>query len=237
MRAIPALDLRDGACVQLVGGSYEREAVRLADPLSVALRWRDAGFADLHIIDLDAATGRGSNADLVSLIIRESGMRCQVGGGVRSRDVVARLVDDGADRVILGTRALEDFAWLTEVATEFASRIIVAADTVNRVVVSRGWQHSTGRSIVDVVTDLETVPLAAILVTAVHKEGLLAGPDLDLVNEALAASQHPIQASGGITTMSDLDALSALGVDAAVLGMALYTGALDPHSTSLQHSA
>lgn len=232
MLAIPALDLRDGACVQLVGGSYDAEAIRIADPLAVALQWEAAGFQDLHIVDLDAATGRGSNASLVAQIVRESRLRCQVGGGIRDTDAMERVLDLGAQRVVVGTRALEDPAWLSETAARFPGCIVVAADTAERVVVTRGWQSATGTLVTDVVLSLAALPLAAVLVTAVHKEGRLTGPDFDLMRDVVAVSELPIQASGGITTMADLQTLETIGIGAAVLGMALYTRTLDPRTTA-----
>ena len=232
MRAIPAIDLRDAACVQLIGGSYAREAVRIADPVAVARRWEDAGFRELHIVDLDAATGVGSNAGTIADIVRMTSMHCQVGGGIRSSDAVARVLDAGADRVVMGTRALEDADWLLETATAFPNRVVVAADVLDNTVVVRGWQNSTGRSIQQVLASLATVPLAAVLVTAVHKEGRMAGPDLDLAASVMSASTQPVQASGGIASLADIRALAELGVSAVILGMSLYTGALDPRLTS-----
>ena len=117
MIAIPAVDLREGACVQLVGGSYDRERIRLTDPVSVARAWAQLGFPRLHVVDLDAATGRGSNAELVRELIRESEADVQVGGGVRDAETIERLLADGADRVVVGTRALEEPEWLEHVAS------------------------------------------------------------------------------------------------------------------------
>ena len=234
MRAIPALDLRDGACVQLVGGSYADEAVRITDPVGVASRWKAAGFRDLHIVDLDAAVGVGANTALVEEIVRVSGMQCQVGGGVRSASAIRALLDAGAMRVILGTRALEDPQWLSAMSEEFPYRIVVAADTRGREVVTRGWQNGSGISIIDVTRSLDELPLAGILVTAVHKEGRMTGPDLELMRDVVQATRLAVQASGGITTPDDMNALQDLGISAAVLGMSLYTGALDPVLTSTE---
>lgn len=227
MKAIPALDLRDGACVQLVGGSYDAEAVRISDPLSVALRWEDAGFTDLHIVDLDAATGRGSNTTVVDTIVRQSRLRCQVGGGLRDEKDLTRLADLGVDRMVVGTRALLDRDWLVEMTTLFPNRVVLAADSMERRVVTHGWQAHTGDLVTDVVASVSSLSLAGILVTAVHREGRMAGPDLELMSDVIASTSLPVQASGGIASQADLDALHTRGVSAAVLGMALYKGALD----------
>ena len=228
MIAIPAVDIRGGACVQLVGGSYEHERVRLDDPLGVARSWANHGFRRLHIVDLDAATGRGANDDLVRDILGERTMDMQVGGGVRSGETIERLLADGAHRVVIGTRALEEMAWLAEMTSLFPNELIVAADVRERRIVTRGWARTLPRDILDAVEELNGLPLGGLLVTAVHKEGQLGGTDLPLMEDVAELSEAPVIASGGITTMDDLRALADRGVAATVIGMALYTGALDP---------
>jgi phosphoribosylformimino-5-aminoimidazole carboxamide ribotide isomerase len=232
MIAIPAVDLREGACVQLVGGAYDAERIRLDDPLEVARSWRRAGFGTLHVVDLDAATERGSNASIVRTLAAEPGLTVQVGGGVRTQAAIERALDDGAARVVVGTRAIEEPAWLQAAAERFPARIVVAADVRGEQVVTRGWAHGSTLSVYDVVDALATLPLAAILVTAVHREGRLEGPDLDLLERVAARAAVPVQAAGGITTAGDLRALERRGVAAAIIGMALYTGALDGRATA-----
>ena len=228
MIAIPAVDLREGRCVQLVGGEYAKERVRLEDPLAVVRDWARLGFQRVHIVDLDAATGRGSNMAVVRELLRETSLEAQVGGGLRDTDAVERALDDGAARVVVGTRAVEDPDWLAELADEFPDEIIVAADVRDRKVVTRGWRHTLPQDVVDLAEELNALPLAGLLVTAVHKEGRLAGTDLPLMEDVAEASRHPVIASGGITRVADLRALADRGVAAAVIGMALYTGTLDP---------
>jgi phosphoribosylformimino-5-aminoimidazole carboxamide ribotide isomerase len=237
MIAIPAIDVREGTCVQLVGGAYERERVRLDDPCAVARSWAECGFHDLHVVDLDAATGRGANRALVERLLDARAARIQVGGGIRSTEDVARLLERGAARVIVGTRALEDPAWLAATANAFPGRLVVAADVDGRRVATHGWSRDSGRDIADALDALRPLPLAAVLVTAVHREGRLAGPDLALVDAVVGRSSFPIHASGGITTMNDLHALARAGVSAAILGMALYTGALDPRAVATEFAA
>jgi phosphoribosylformimino-5-aminoimidazole carboxamide ribotide isomerase len=227
MIAIPAVDLRDGVCVQLVGGSYARERVRLADPVAVARDWHRRGFSRLHVVDLDAATGKGANDNVVSDILRESAAEVQVGGGVRSTERLETLVGQGATWVITGTRALADQRWLEEIAAVHPGRIVVAVDVKHGRPVARGWTESVALSLRDVVGQLERVPLAGLLVTAVDVEGQERGPDLALVDEVLSMTSHPLLAAGGITTIEDLRALERRGVSGAVIGMALYTGSLD----------
>ena len=227
MIAIPAIDLRDGACVQLVGGDYAAERIRLEDPLSVARHWANCGFETLHVVDLDAATGRGHNQKIVRDLLEEDEVDVQVGGGVRDSDTTERLLEEGASRVIVGTRALEEPEWLAVIAERFPGVIVVAADVRERLIVTRGWSRQLTRDVLDVMDELNDLPLAAVLVTAVHREGSMSGADLFLIEDVAERSGHPLIAAGGIATINDLRQLEDRGVSAAVLGMALYTGAVD----------
>jgi phosphoribosylformimino-5-aminoimidazole carboxamide ribotide isomerase len=235
--AIPAVDLREGACVQLVGGSYDHESIRLTDPVRVACGWAQLGFEWVHVVDLDAATERGSNAALVAEVIRECGAQVQAGGGVRDAEAIERLLDAGAERVVLGTRAVEDANWLERMASGFGARLVVAADVRERRVVTRGWQRTLRRHVLDLIEDLNDLPLAGVLVTAIHREGQMQGPDLRLMEDAVRASVHPLLASGGITTLDDLRRLAAARIAGAVLGMALYTGALESRRVAEEFGA
>ena len=228
MIAIPAVDLRDGACVQLVGGSFAQEKVRIENPVDVARSWEHYGFRRLHVVDLDAATGRGSNITVVRSLLFDSGVPIQVGGGVRSSELVEELLEAGASRVIVGTRAIEEPEWLAELAARHPGEIIVACDVRERRVTTRGWAHTLPLDILDVVDELNSLPLAGLLVTAVHREGQMKGTDLPLMEDVAESSNFPVYASGGVATMQDLRALEHRGLAGVVIGMALYTGALDP---------
>jgi phosphoribosylformimino-5-aminoimidazole carboxamide ribotide isomerase len=236
MIALPAVDLREGACVQLVGGEYTDERVRLADPVAVARDWARYGFRRLHVVDLDAATGRGSNREVVADLLRDTSVALQVGGGVRSATQIEELLASGATAVVVGTRALEDSDWLARVATTYPNEILVAADVRDRRVVTHGWSRTLPREIIDVTEELSTLPLAGLLVTAVHREGRMQGTDLFLMEDVVDAASFPVFASGGIASTADLRALADRGVAAAIIGMALYTGALDPWQTAEEFS-
>ncbi len=229
MLAIPAVDIREGACVQLLGGSYDAERVRLADPVAVALEWADKGFSRLHVVDLDAATRRGDNRSIVRRILRERRAEVQVGGGLRSTDLVESALDDDARYIVLGTRALTDMDWLSEIANDHPGTIILAADVRNRRVVTDGWSKTLALNVLDLVEEVASLPLASLLITAVHREGSMSGVDLPLMEDVVEASAFPVIAAGGVGGMNDLHALSDRGVAATVIGMALYTGALDPY--------
>jgi len=237
MLAIPAIDLRDRHCVQLVGGDYHAESVRLDDPVAVARRWAAAGFSRLHVVDLDAATGRGDNRDLVRDLLRQVALPIQVGGGVRDEEALSSLFEDGADQVIVGTRGIEDPSWLLEQASLAPGRIILAADVRDGMVVAKGWTARTTLRLADVLCDLADAPLAGLLVTAVHKEGKMEGTDLPLIEEAVQTSPWPVVASGGVGTLQDLRNLEDRGVAAVVLGMSLYTEALDARVVAEEFAA
>lgn len=235
MIVIPAVDLRGGACVQLVGGSYAQEKVRLENPLEVSRGWAREGFTRLHLVDLDAATGRGTNLEAVRELLRDGSAEVQVGGGVRELEQVEELFAEGAAQVVVGTRAVEEPEWLGDVASRFPGAIIVAADVRERSVVTRGWARTLPTEVLDLVEDLRAFPIGGILVTAVHREGLLQGTDLALMEDLAEAAHVPVIASGGVTTMHDLRALEHRGISAVVVGMALYTGALDATAVAQEY--
>lgn len=232
MIAVPAIDLRGGMAVQLVGGRPGSERVRIPDPLSLANRWSSAGFTELHVVDLDAALADGDNRTVIATLLRKSGLPCQVGGGIRDDDAVDAMLQTGARRVIVGTRAIEDPEWLAKVADRRPRRLVVAADARDGHVVTRGWTRSTDLVVEDFVKSLEGLPLAGILVTDVGREGRQEGADVALFARLAASTGVPLQAAGGITTTEDLRALRDAGVSRAILGMAIHTGTLDPDETA-----
>ena len=227
MIVIPAIDLREGACVQLVGGSYEDERVRLADPLAVAARWSALGFRRLHVVDLDAATGRGDQRALVRRLIEGSGLEVQAGGGVRDERAIEELLAAGAAAVIVGTRAIRDPEWLAVAAGRFPGKLLVAADARGGEIVVEGWARGAGVDLLERLRALDPLPLAGVLVTVVDREGRVEGTDLELLGAAIAATRHPVHAAGGIAGADEIERLERLGAHAVVLGMGLYTGALD----------
>lgn len=261
MIAYAAIDLRQGRTVQLVGGRADAERVSDPDPLAVARRWLAAGFHGLHVVDLDAALGEGSNAGVVAEILAEvralaadgpsdaaeAGPRrdtasstrptVNVGGGVRDREALAALIEAGADRVVVGTRAVEDPDWLADVAAEWPGRLIVAADVRGDRVTVRGWTRTTELPATRLLERLDDVPLGAVLVTDVVREGRMAGVDADRFGGLVDTTQHPLIAAGGIGSAADLVALAAAGAAGAVLGMSLYTGRIDPQRIAREYAS
>jgi phosphoribosylformimino-5-aminoimidazole carboxamide ribotide isomerase len=228
MIVVPAIDLRDGYCVQLRGGDYGSELLRLEDPVSIAASWRDRGFKELHVVDLDAATSRGSNATIVEAISGLDGIRVHAGGGVRTDEDAARLLGAGADSVVVGTRAVSDPEWLTNLVRANPGRVSLAVDVRGGVLATEGWTVTTTSTYQDLVAAAEALDLHQIVMTAVEVEGHLAGPDFALVEAVRAATRHRLAVAGGISSRADVAALLARRVDAAVVGAALYTGALNP---------
>jgi phosphoribosylformimino-5-aminoimidazole carboxamide ribotide isomerase len=225
--AIPALDLRDGACVQLAAGSYDHEVIRIPDVIGVELAWRQYGFRHLHIIDLDAMTGRGSNTELIQTILSRTEAETQVGGGVKTREAIQQLLSDGAERVVIGRRGLEDPDWLAEMSELFPGSVIVAADVRNRMVLAQGWARIRPMLVLDLVDELNHLPLAGLIVTVSQYEDST-GSHLALMEDVADAAEFPVLAAGPFASINDLRAISDRGVAAAIIGMALYTGAMDP---------
>lgn len=235
MIAYAAIDLRGGRVVQLVGGRPDAERISLPDPVAVARRWTDAGFQALHVIDLDAALGSASDTAsraAIERIVDAVEAPVQVGGGVRDDDDVHAWLDAGAARVIVGTRAVEDRDWLERTAARHPRRLVAAVDVRGDEVVSRGWTRRTGLDAGEFMEALAPLPLAGVLVTDVAREGRMEGADADRFARLAAATAHPLVAAGGIRDIHDLHALDAAGAAGAVLGMALYTGAVDPRAAA-----
>jgi phosphoribosylformimino-5-aminoimidazole carboxamide ribotide isomerase len=236
--AYAAIDLRGGRVVQLVGGRPEHEQVSRPDPGAVAREWIAHGFAALHVVDLDAALGTGANDDSVQAVLDAAGaVPVQVGGGVRSTERAEALLAAGAARVVVGTRAVTDPRWLEELAARWPGRVVLAADVRGEEVVVNGWTAGAGVTADALLAALDTLPLAGVLVTDVAREGRMVGADVARFGRLAALSAHPLLASGGIADAGDLRALARAGAAGAVLGMALYTGALDARAVASEYRA
>jgi phosphoribosylformimino-5-aminoimidazole carboxamide ribotide isomerase len=228
MIAIPALDLRGAACVQLAADSYDRELLRIPDPVGVATAWRQYGFRHLHVVDLDGVAGHAKNSAEIQAILAATDAEVQVGGGIRDQSAIEQILSDGAQRVVIGTKALEDPDWLIDMSMAFPGCIVVAADVRDRRVLSHGWTRMHSKLVLDLIEELNGLPLAGVLVTAVHREAAMRGTDLPLMEDVTELAEFPVFASGGLGSLNDLRALEDRGVAAAIIGMALYSGAMDP---------
>ena len=231
MDLYPAIDLRGGRCVRLYQGDYGRETVYGDDPLSQARAFATAGAPWVHVVDLDAArTGEAVNRPLVAAIAAGIDAAVQTGGGVRDDAAADALLDAGVRRVVVGTAALDDPAWVRRLASRYPGQVAVGLDARGRDVAVRGWVEGSGHDLVDVARRFADAGVAALIVTEIGRDGTLTGPALDQLADVLAATELDVVASGGVGSLADLRALAALEVDGrrpagVIVGRALYEGA------------
>jgi phosphoribosylanthranilate isomerase len=225
LELLPAVDVAGGQAVQLVQGVAGSEK-RFGDPLEAALRWQEAGAQWIHLVDLDAAFGRGHNRELIASIVERVDVQVELSGGIRDDDSLSAAMATGCRRVNIGTAALEQPAWCASAIATWGDRVAVGLDVRGRTLAARGWTREGG-DLYDVLARLDIEGCARYVVTDVHKDGMLQGPNLQLLRDVCAATERPVVASGGITELADLEALSALvpdGVEGAIIGTALYEG-------------
>lgn len=226
LELLPAVDVKDARAVRLVQGELSAETA-YGNPLDVALEFQSAGAEWIHLVDLDAAFGRGSNAQLLAEVVGRLDIKVELSGGIRDDDSLRRALASGCTRVNLGTAALENPEWTARVITEFGERIAVGLDVRGHVLAARGWTQEGG-DLFETIERLERDGCARYVVTDVTKDGTLKGPNLQLLKEVCAATKKPVVASGGISSLADIQALKelhALGVEGAIVGKALYAGA------------
>jgi len=226
LELLPAVDVKDGRAVRLVQGELAKESIYGA-PLEVALEFQAAGAEWLHLVDLDAAFGRGSNATLLAEVVGALDIKVELSGGIRDDESLRRALATGCTRVNLGTAALEDPQWTERVIGEFGDRIAVGLDVRGHVLAARGWTKEGG-DLFETLARLDKDGCARYVVTDVTKYGTLAGPNLELLQSVCAATNKPVVASGGISSLADIQALcdlNATGVEGAIVGKALYAGA------------
>lgn len=225
MNILPAIDLRDGKCVQLRGGSYDRELIRLPDPISVAQSWFDAGYEKIHIVDLDSATNNGNNTSLIIEMLQKFPNTIQVGGGIRQSEDIKILLDNGAVGVMVGTKAIIDNNWRNEIVNQFPNKIIVAADIdKDQQVLISGWTEKSGKNLVETLKELEELELGGVLITSIEEEGKMEGVNIDIFKTAIENSSKRIIAAGGISNMRDVQKLEDIGITDCVIGTAMYLG-------------
>lgn len=225
LELLPAVDVVDGQAVRLTQGEAGTET-GYGDPLEAARAWVRAGAEWIHLVDLDAAFGRGSNAELLAGIVRELDVRVELSGGIRDDASLRRALNAGATRVNLGTAALEDPEWTRRAIGEHGDRIAVGLDVRGTTLAARGWTREGG-DLWDVLARLDADGCARYVVTDVTKDGTLRGPNVELLREVCARTAAPVVASGGVSTLEDIAALTALvplGVEGAIVGKALYAG-------------
>ncbi|MDA0659786.1 MAG: 1-(5-phosphoribosyl)-5-[(5-phosphoribosylamino)methylideneamino]imidazole-4-carboxamide isomerase [Planctomycetota bacterium] len=229
MQLWPAIDLLDGKCVRLRQGDYGDTTVFSDDPVDVAERWRDAGAAGIHLVDLDGARdGTLVNLSVVQRIRDKiEGVPCQLGGGVRDEAAIVRLLGLGVDRVIVGTRALREPDWLREMACRYPQQLIAGIDARDGQVATHGWLETSSVRAVDFAASFSTSPLAAVIYTDISRDGMMAGPNFAGIVAMQEALQLPLVASGGVTHLSDVVELARIGIPECIIGRALYEGSIN----------
>jgi phosphoribosylformimino-5-aminoimidazole carboxamide ribotide isomerase len=225
---LPAIDLRGGQCVRLRQGDYAQETVFGDDPAIMARRWVDQGATYLHLVDLDGARrGHPVNGDSVRRIVEAAGVPCQLGGGLRSEEHIAETLACGVARVILGTRALLDPAGCERMCRQFPGRVCLGIDARQGRVAIHGWEKDSDQSALDLARRCATWPLAAIVYTDISRDGMLEGPNVEATAELADAVSVPVIASGGVTTLDDVERLANRGLHGCIIGRALYEGRMD----------
>ena len=222
---LPAVDVADGQAVRLVQGAAGSET-HYGAPIDAAMNWQDAGAEWIHLVDLDAAFGRGSNADLVQRIVEEVNIKVEASGGLRDDASLGRVLDAGAARVNIGTAAIENPTWCDSAIARWGERIAVGLDVRGYTLAARGWT-SSGGDLWDVLARLDQAGCARYVVTDVQRDGTLEGPNLELLSEVCAHTDAPVVASGGISSLADIAAVGQLadqGVEGVIVGKALYAG-------------
>ncbi|HWB55283.1 MAG TPA: 1-(5-phosphoribosyl)-5-[(5-phosphoribosylamino)methylideneamino]imidazole-4-carboxamide isomerase [Tepidisphaeraceae bacterium] len=230
MLVIPSIDLRDGKVVRLQQGDYSREIQYSLDPIETAGTFEAAGAELMHVVDLDGAkAGRPMQVELIGEIVRATAMPVQVGGGVRSTADVQSLVDAGAARVVVGTKAIEDWAWFTALVRDsmFAGKIVLAIDAKSGMIATQAWTQTSGRRAVDIAREVSDWPLAGLLYTDVAKDGMLQGPNLQTTRELVEATKVPVIASGGVGNIEHIRQLKELPIFGVIVGRSLHEGKLD----------
>jgi 1-(5-phosphoribosyl)-5-[(5-phosphoribosylamino)methylideneamino] imidazole-4-carboxamide isomerase/N-(5'phosphoribosyl)anthranilate isomerase len=226
LELLPAVDVKDGRAVRLVQGELSAETA-YGNPLEVALEFQSAGAEWLHLVDLDAAFGRGENSKLLAEVVGKLDIKVELSGGIRDDESLQRALATGCRRVNLGTAALENPEWTAKVISEHGDRIAVGLDVRGHVLAARGWTKEGG-DLFETIERLERDGCQRYVVTDVTKDGTLKGPNLQLLKEVCNATKKPVVASGGISSLDDIAALISLneiGVEGAIVGKALYAGA------------
>jgi phosphoribosylformimino-5-aminoimidazole carboxamide ribotide isomerase len=228
MLIYPAIDLRGGLCVRLQQGDYAKETVFDSDPVSVARKWQDQGAYWLHLVDLDGAkAGRSQNGTVIERIRTSVRIPCQMGGGLRTDTDVETAFGWGVERIVIGTRALQDPAWLRSLCERYPHRVALGLDARDGFVASHGWLETSHTRATEVARQVSLWPLAAIIYTDIRRDGMLEGPNFEALAEMQAVANVPVIASGGVTSVDDVRRLRELNMSGCIIGRALYEGRID----------
>lgn len=228
MRIYPAIDIIGGQCVRLVQGDYAQQTTFSEDPLAVAKRWEAEGGTFLHLVDLDGAkSGDMPNFALIQNIARTLSVPVEVGGGIRTMDAAQAYLQAGIQRVIIGTSALRDPAFVKELAAEYGDRVAVGIDAKDGMVATAGWEEVSDVPALTLASQMEDCGVSCLIYTDIATDGMLQGPNLAAMQEMAAHVRIPVVASGGVSSVQDIVNLKKTGVEGVIVGRALYTGHVD----------
>jgi phosphoribosylformimino-5-aminoimidazole carboxamide ribotide isomerase len=225
MRVIPAIDLRGGRCVRLEQGDYGRETIFGDDPAAMAAQWESEGASRIHLVDLDGAReGRPVNVEAVRSILKLVKVPCQLGGGVRDEATIDAWLEAGLDRVIVGTRALQDPPWFRSMVEKHPGRLTLGLDAKDGRVATGGWLDVSTVDALALALQFDDLPLASVIYTDIARDGMLEGPNVETTRDLALALKTPVTASGGVGRLEDLARLAETPVEACIVGRALYEG-------------
>ena len=231
MIIFPAIDIKDGKVVRLSQGKFDEVTEYSGDPVAMARLWEKKGAQWLHVVDLDGAkTGEMQNGEIILNIARSVSIPIQIGGGIRKKEDIQKLLDGGVSRTILGTKIIEDRIFLKEIIDQWKDKIAVSLDCSNGMIAQRGWTSTSNIKAIDFVGDLESLGLSCLIYTDIARDGMLTGPNFESLEELAMATNIPIIASGGISDIEDIKKLLAMqdkGIIGAITGRAIYEGKLD----------
>ena len=228
MTIYPAIDIINGECVRLVKGDYSQKTTFGKDPVAVAKEWESCGAEFIHVVDLDGArSGDMPNFELISDIARSVSCKVEVGGGMRNMDCVEKYLGAGVHRVIIGTSALRDPEFVREAVLKYGERIAVGIDAKDGKAAVSGWEDVSDIGALELAKRMEEIGVGTIIYTDIATDGMLGGPNLEAMREMAASVNMDVVASGGVTTLRDVEALKTAGVQGAIIGKALYTGSID----------
>jgi phosphoribosylformimino-5-aminoimidazole carboxamide ribotide isomerase len=228
MQIWPAIDLRDGKCVRLRQGDYGQETIYSDDPVAVARKFQEQGASHLHLVDLDGARdGAPTNIDAVHQIVEAVDLECELGGGIRERAIIETLLNaTGLDRLVLGTSALKRPDWFRQMCREFPRQLVLGIDARAGLVATDGWLQTSQTPALELADQFRDLPLAAIVYTDIAVDGMMSGPNVAAMAEMQSHVDVPVIASGGVTTVENVKQLAAAGLAGAIIGRALYEGAI-----------
>lgn len=228
MRLYPAIDMIDGQCVRLVQGDYNQKSTFSENPVEVALKWRDLGGEFIHLVDLDGARkGNMPNFETIVNIAKTLDIPIEVGGGIRDMEAVEKYLENGINRVIIGTSAIRNPEFVKEAVEKYGDRIVVGIDAKDGMVAVSGWEEVSDVSALELAKQMEKIGVKTIIYTDIATDGMLSGPNVSAMKEMAEYTTMDVVASGGVTSLEDLKELSKTGVEGAIIGKALYTGHID----------